>query len=168
MTLVHRSPEGAGRMAGRPPCHPDALGIAEELAPMVRVWHRLIIDHTPDSEGRCRGCPEGAQVCRRHPGRVPSAGWPRSPGNAIQPAVTHDGLADRPPQQRLQHGGSSVASIRLRPPPAPQQAELNVFAGPQQSGQTTGELRGQWGSDVTSQPPATSVQLRPVPGFHPQ
>jgi hypothetical protein len=36
---------------------------------MVRVWHQLIIDHTPDSEGRCRGCPEGGTG-------VPSTPWP--------------------------------------------------------------------------------------------
>ena len=35
-----------------------AVGIAEELAPMVRLWYQLTMDHTPNSEGCCRGCTE--------------------------------------------------------------------------------------------------------------
>jgi hypothetical protein len=27
-------------MAGRPPCAPVAIGVAAQLAPMVRVWHQ--------------------------------------------------------------------------------------------------------------------------------
>ena len=48
---------------------PAALGIAEELAPMVRLWHQLTMDHTPDPEGCCRGCTEGGTGVR-------SAPWP--------------------------------------------------------------------------------------------
>jgi hypothetical protein len=34
------------------------VGIAEELAPMVRLWFQLTVDHTPNSEWCCRGCTE--------------------------------------------------------------------------------------------------------------
>jgi hypothetical protein len=46
-------------MAEHPPCAPDAIGVAAQLAPMARVWHQLIIEHGPNPEGRCRGCTEG-------------------------------------------------------------------------------------------------------------
>jgi hypothetical protein len=42
-----------------PPCSSRAaVGIAEELAPMVRLWYQLTVDHTPNSEGCCQGCTE--------------------------------------------------------------------------------------------------------------
>jgi hypothetical protein len=35
--------------------HGPAPQLAEELAPMVRLWFQLTVDHTPNSEWCCRG-----------------------------------------------------------------------------------------------------------------
>jgi hypothetical protein len=34
-------------------------GVADELAPMVGVWERLLTLHLPDRSGRCRTCTQG-------------------------------------------------------------------------------------------------------------
>ena len=38
---------------------PRASAFADELAPMVGVWLRLLNAHVPDSSGRCRACTAG-------------------------------------------------------------------------------------------------------------
>ena len=35
------------------------VSIVAELAPMAGVWQRLLIEHGPDTGGRCRGCTQG-------------------------------------------------------------------------------------------------------------
>lgn len=48
---------------------PASRTIADELAPMVEVWHRLLRAHVPDEAGRCRACTAGGTG-------VPRAPWP--------------------------------------------------------------------------------------------
>lgn len=50
---------------------PTALGkaFADELAPMVEVWLRLLRAHVPDTAGRCRACTAGGTG-------LPGTPWP--------------------------------------------------------------------------------------------
>jgi hypothetical protein len=48
---------------------PRASAFADELAPMVEVWLRLLSVHVPDASGRCRACTAGGTG-------VPSEPWP--------------------------------------------------------------------------------------------
>lgn len=43
--------------------------IADELAPMVEVWERLLALHVPDRTGRCRTCTQGGTG-------LPGTPWP--------------------------------------------------------------------------------------------
>jgi len=45
--------------------------LADELAPMVDVWQRLLDQHVPDRAGRCRTCTKGGTG-------LPSVRWPCS------------------------------------------------------------------------------------------
>jgi hypothetical protein len=45
--------------------------VAVELAPMVEVWQRLLVEHVPDGAGRCRTCTKGGTG-------LPSSPWPCS------------------------------------------------------------------------------------------
>lgn len=69
--------------------YPRHLRLADELAPMVEVWERLLVLHLPDRTGRCRTCTQGgtglpgtpwpcalhgiAELARRRHGRVQGA-----------------------------------------------------------------------------------------------
>lgn len=43
--------------------------LADELAPMVAVWERLLATHLPDRSGRCRTCTQGGTG-------LPGTQWP--------------------------------------------------------------------------------------------
>lgn len=43
--------------------------LADELAPMVEVWERLLATHQPDRSGRCRTCTQGGTG-------LPGTHWP--------------------------------------------------------------------------------------------
>lgn len=60
---------GVGDPAG--PCveNPRHVGLADELAPMVGVWERLLTQHLPDRTGRCRTCTQGGTG-------LPGTPWP--------------------------------------------------------------------------------------------
>jgi len=45
------------------------LRLADELAPMVEVWERLLVLHLPDRTGRCRTCTQGGTG-------LPGTPWP--------------------------------------------------------------------------------------------
>lgn len=51
----------SGEMSGHPEPReePGKLRLADELAPMVAVWTRLLTLHLPDADGRCRTCTQG-------------------------------------------------------------------------------------------------------------
>ncbi len=49
----------------------DLQLLAAELAPMVDVWKRLLVQHVPDRAGRCRTCTKGGTG-------LPSVAWPCS------------------------------------------------------------------------------------------
>lgn len=44
-------------------------GLADELAPMVDLWQRLLAEHRPDQNGRCRTCTVGGTG-------MPGTPWP--------------------------------------------------------------------------------------------
>ncbi|WP_240157215.1 hypothetical protein [Pseudonocardia broussonetiae] len=48
---------------------PQHFGLADELAPMVQVWERLLALHLPDRTGRCRTCTQGGTG-------LPGTHWP--------------------------------------------------------------------------------------------
>ncbi|GAA1211081.1 hypothetical protein [Pseudonocardia alaniniphila] len=59
--------------------------VADELAPMVEVWQRLLAEHVPDAAGRCRTCTKGGTG-------LPSMPWPCSiHGIADMARRVHDG-----------------------------------------------------------------------------
>ena len=58
------------REARRTPA-PQQERLADELAPMVDVWQRLLLQHVPDAAGRCRCCTKGGTG-------LPSTPWPCS------------------------------------------------------------------------------------------
>ncbi len=61
------------RHVGRPVDTDDAMPeqqrVADELAPMVEVWQRLLAQHVPDRAGRCRTCTKGGTG-------LPTTPWP--------------------------------------------------------------------------------------------
>ena len=63
----------AGRPGARPADTDDAMPeqqrVADELAPMVEVWQRLLAQHVPDRAGRCRTCTKGGTG-------LPTTPWP--------------------------------------------------------------------------------------------
>ena len=65
-------------------------GPAAELAPMVEVWFRILGDHVPDEDRRCRAC----SGVRRAAVAVPGAGdWPSGPASGTRwgcPAAAGD------------------------------------------------------------------------------
>jgi hypothetical protein len=75
----HRSVEVPGplqgaRPGGRPAevvddAMPEQQRVADELAPMVEVWQRLLAQHVPDRAGRCRTCTKGGTG-------LPTTPWP--------------------------------------------------------------------------------------------
>ena len=46
---------------------PRISAFADELAPMVGVWLRLLHAHVPDESGRCRACTAGGTGIPREP-----------------------------------------------------------------------------------------------------
>jgi hypothetical protein len=52
-------------------CMSEGGRLADELAPMVDVWQRLLDQHVPDRAGRCRTCTKGGTG-------LPSVRWPCS------------------------------------------------------------------------------------------
>jgi hypothetical protein len=46
----------AGRVAS---ADPEQQRLADQLAPMVEVWQRLLDQHQPDPAGHCRTCTKG-------------------------------------------------------------------------------------------------------------
>jgi hypothetical protein len=48
---------------------PEQQRVADELAPMVEVWQRLLAQHVPDRAGRCRTCTKGGTG-------LPTIPWP--------------------------------------------------------------------------------------------
>ncbi|GAA3236184.1 hypothetical protein GCM10017691_34180 [Pseudonocardia petroleophila] len=71
-------PAGPARVTPLPGMgDPDAPGLtsplhfrlADELAPMVEVWERLLTLHLPDRTGRCRTCTQGGTG-------LPGTAWP--------------------------------------------------------------------------------------------
>jgi hypothetical protein len=75
---VHRpldvpDPLQGARPAARPAdtgdATPEQQRVADELAPMVEVWQRLLAQHVPDRAGRCRTCTKGGTG-------LPTTPWP--------------------------------------------------------------------------------------------
>ncbi len=52
-----------------PVTNPQHFRLADELAPMVEVWQRLLSLHRPDRTGRCRTCTQGGTG-------LPGTQWP--------------------------------------------------------------------------------------------
>jgi hypothetical protein len=48
---------------------PEQQRVADELAPMVEVWQRLLAQHVPDRAGCCRTCTKGGTG-------LPTTPWP--------------------------------------------------------------------------------------------
>ena len=96
-----------------------AVGIAEEMAPMVRLWYQLTMDHTPNSEGCCRRCTEGG-TGEQHLGRVQSGGWQNSPGKSTSAGCRRTTSAERSLRRhcRPRTVGPALAGS-LCPPPNP-------------------------------------------------
>jgi hypothetical protein len=65
LTVVPSEPD----RAAAPVTNPQHLRLADELAPMVEVWQRLLALHRPDRTGRCRTCTQGGTG-------LPSTQWP--------------------------------------------------------------------------------------------
>jgi hypothetical protein len=74
----HRSVEVPGPLQGARPgarpaeahdAMPEQQRVADELAPMVEVWQRLLAQHVPDRAGRCRTCTKGGTG-------LPTTPWP--------------------------------------------------------------------------------------------
>jgi hypothetical protein len=67
------APLKAGQPGSRPAEADDAMPeqqrVADELAPMVEVWQRLLAQHVPDRAGRCRTCTKGGTG-------LPTTPWP--------------------------------------------------------------------------------------------
>jgi hypothetical protein len=69
-----RPVESAGPLQGGRPTDtddgmPEQQRVADELAPMVEVWQRLLAQHVPDRAGRCRTCTKGGTG-------LPTTPWP--------------------------------------------------------------------------------------------
>ncbi|TQM45906.1 hypothetical protein [Pseudonocardia cypriaca] len=73
----HRPAETPARLQGGPGSRPvessdgmpEQQRVADELAPMVEVWQRLLAQHVPDRAGRCRTCTKGGTG-------LPTTPWP--------------------------------------------------------------------------------------------
>lgn len=61
--------------------------IADELAPMVGVWERLLDAHQPDRNGRCRTCTQGGTG-------LPGTQWPCALHGLAELARRRHGLAE--------------------------------------------------------------------------
>ena len=98
----HEGADGRGRRPGRPapvvrlaPV-PDPLAetplsqhhrLADQLAPMVDVWERLLAVHQPDRTGRCRTCTQGGTG-------LPGPQWPCALHGLAELARSRHGLAE--------------------------------------------------------------------------
>jgi hypothetical protein len=69
--MTGRSGEIGGRAIGSENAMSEGGQLADELAPMVDVWQRLLDQHVPDRAGRCRTCTKGGTG-------LPSVRWPCS------------------------------------------------------------------------------------------
>jgi hypothetical protein len=64
-------PAGQTADAAGAPVSLELRRLAAELAPMVDVWQRLLLQHMPDTAGRCRTCTKGGTG-------LPATRWPCS------------------------------------------------------------------------------------------
>jgi hypothetical protein len=64
-----QSPTAGSRPAEVDDGMPEQQRVADELAPMVEVWQRLLAQHVPDRAGRCRTCTKGGTG-------LPTTPWP--------------------------------------------------------------------------------------------
>lgn len=74
--VPHRPADLAAPLSGPPGRRPEVEDVmpeqqrvADELAPMVEVWQRLLAQHVPDRAGRCRTCTKGGTG-------LPTTPWP--------------------------------------------------------------------------------------------
>lgn len=79
-------------------------GAAVELAPMIEVWFRILVEHVPDPDGRCRACTSAGTGERRTP-------WPCAVHTVAALARRRHAALAAPPVRRLLHGehGTSCA-----------------------------------------------------------
>jgi hypothetical protein len=63
------------------------VGLADQLAPMVDVWERLLTAHQPDRNGRCRTCTQGGTG-------LPATHWPCALHGLAELARSRHGLAE--------------------------------------------------------------------------
>jgi hypothetical protein len=61
--------------------------LADQLAPMVDVWERLLAAHQPDRGGRCRTCTQGGTG-------LPGTQWPCALHGLADLARSRHGLAE--------------------------------------------------------------------------
>ena len=66
---------------GTTPSTFDGWAAAVELAPMTRMWQRLLENHVPTPRGRCRGCTQGGTG-------IPAVVWPCGPRTLAEAAAT--------------------------------------------------------------------------------
>jgi hypothetical protein len=71
VTVPARAPQAAPEPPADPPVSLELRRLAAELAPMVDVWQRLLLQHMPDTAGRCRTCTKGGTG-------LPATRWPCS------------------------------------------------------------------------------------------
>jgi len=86
----------SGRVAALPPVadppgltNPQHFGLADQLAPMVEVWERLLTLHRPDRTGRCRTCTQGGTG-------LPGTPWPCALHGIAELAQRRHGRAQDP------------------------------------------------------------------------
>ncbi|GAA0940364.1 hypothetical protein [Pseudonocardia zijingensis] len=78
-----------GQQADTDDSVPEQQRVADELAPMVEVWQRLLAQHVPDRAGRCRTCTKGGTG-------LPTTPWPCViHGIADMARRTHDAQRSR-------------------------------------------------------------------------
>jgi hypothetical protein len=73
--------------SGAPPASGD-WATAAELASMPDVWRRLLVDHVPAADGRCRACTQGGTG-------IPTARWPCGPRLVAEAAARHHAARNR-------------------------------------------------------------------------
>lgn len=77
------------------PTPDDNWTAAAELAPMTGVWRRLLDDHVPNAQGRCRACTQGGTG-------IATTRWPCGPRQVAEAAARrHAAGRDRPDGGRL-------------------------------------------------------------------
>ena len=82
-----RGPAGVPELEVVPPAGGLHHRLADELAPMVAVWERLLATHQPDRSGRCRTCTQGGTG-------LPGTHWPCALHGLADLARRRHGLAE--------------------------------------------------------------------------